>query len=58
MSAAMQLVRAFGTETMDLNQINAYTREENNAAITVLTRNGFSLAEKTLKEYVTFSYRK
>lgn len=57
MSEAMQLATSFGIETIKLNQVDAYTKQDNKEAIAVLTRNGFLPGEEKHTGYLTFVYK-
>lgn len=56
MSEAIKLAVSFGLETIKLDQIEAYTKQENSQSIAVLTRNGFVPGIEKHTGYVTFAF--
>jgi RimJ/RimL family protein N-acetyltransferase len=56
MSQALTLAMEFGINHMQLHEVRAFTRPDNEKSIAVLKRNGFSLEMEFEGEYLKFIY--
>lgn len=58
MSSSLVLATQFGIKQMELKEVTAFTKPDNEKSIAVLNRNGFSAENELEGSYLKFVYRK